>query len=60
MFEVRFDTESKEFKECPVFEIERILKKIVRQARDGHTWGSITDYNGDLIGTWKFKKEVRP
>ena len=40
---------------CGGEEVNRILKKIVKDIRNGYETGSCMDINGNKVGTWKLE-----
>lgn len=36
------------------WEIRRILGNVIEELKAGHQFGSIIDYNGNLVGRWEY------
>lgn len=54
---ISFKTESAAFYEQRASEeIERILKRIAVEVKNGYTKGSILDINGNHVGIWNLEK----
>jgi len=51
-FCLNFDMENSAFDEDQSYEVQRILKKVSEQVKNGFEDGEIKDSNGNKIGEW--------
>lgn len=52
-FTLSVDLSNAAFDEDPHAELGRLLKEASRRVAQGDTAGSMRDYNGNHVGTWK-------
>lgn len=56
IFELKIDSENAAFSESPELETARLLRQTADRLENGNDYGSLTDFNGNLVGKWHMEK----
>ena len=57
MFTVKINTDNAAYTDSPEYEIASNLEAIVEDLKFGFRSGSVTDHNGNTVGTWELSED---
>ena len=57
MFKLEIETTNSAFDDDPSYEVSRLLDSVYRWVTEGEDSGSLFDYNGNKVGSFKFTPE---